>query len=62
MKRYCLHPTWEENFAILIYDFESDVLHIRIFDYNTFTPDELIGECTVPLIELKDCIESSLEK
>jgi Ca2+-dependent lipid-binding protein len=62
IKKHTRHPSWEESFPILIYNAEQDIVHIRVFDYNTIMPDELIGECDILIAELTDSVESSYEK
>lgn len=49
-----LNPTWEEARKPLAYlgtrsELENEILHIRVYDWDFLSADDLIGEADVPL-------------
>ena len=49
-----LDPFWEEAFVPLSYlgtrsELENEILRVRVFDWDLFSGDDLIGKADVPL-------------
>jgi Ca2+-dependent lipid-binding protein len=44
-----LQPIWDEHFALDMDHRSHRFLCIKVFDYDTFGANELLGQCLVPL-------------
>ena len=44
-----LDPRWMQTFAFEVKDLDKDCINIHLWDHDTFTPDDFMGMCTIPL-------------
>eukprot|EP01097_Dermamoeba_algensis_P004890 TRINITY_DN3137_c0_g1_i1.p1 TRINITY_DN3137_c0_g1~~TRINITY_DN3137_c0_g1_i1.p1 ORF type:complete len:567 (+),score=154.12 TRINITY_DN3137_c0_g1_i1:49-1701(+) len=52
MKPKTLNPTWNETFNLKIEDPDTDVIEIKVWDYDTLLLNDFIGKVAVPVLAL----------
>ncbi|KAK9836322.1 hypothetical protein WJX81_005293 [Elliptochloris bilobata] len=53
-------PEWNEDFRLLVYKPDQEVLSLELFDHDVFDPDDRIGAACLPVRDLDDDQEHDL--
>lgn len=56
VKRKSLDPVWNQEFSFVL-NSPSGVIHIEMWDKDTFTPDDFLGQVDIQLAELEPGVE-----
>ncbi|CAJ1357139.1 unnamed protein product [Effrenium voratum] len=48
----CADPVWDETLMLNVFNPRRDVLRLRVWDADTFTEDDHIGQCDIPLCQI----------
>mmetsp|Transcript_62978 Transcript_62978/g.117804 ORF Transcript_62978/g.117804 Transcript_62978/m.117804 type:complete len:318 (+) Transcript_62978:55-1008(+) len=51
----CADPVWDETLLLNVRNLSTDVLRLCVWDADTFSQDDAIGHCEIPLRQISRC-------